>query len=153
MLVHVYSGYQYKNVHVLKALLFFSFLRSKTCKALEMMRPQPPMSSFSLMLWQMFWLLHGKHKLKLQTTFYESIQAFWKTPDFNHSNYWLFERIPAVPGTSINRGLTVQSSTTPDPGYQCESDVTIRHHKWEPRDQPFPSRWPQGINKQMCMKA
>ena len=32
-------------------------------------------------------------------------------------------------------------------------DVTIRHHKREPRGQPFHSRWPQGINKQMYMKA
>ena len=31
-----------------------------------------------------------------------------KTPDFDHSNYWLFERIPAAPGTLNNRGLTVQ---------------------------------------------
>ena len=29
------------------------------------------------------------------------------TPVFDHSNYRLFERIPAVPGTSNNRGLTV----------------------------------------------
>ena len=36
---------------------------------------------------------------------------------------------------------STQSSTTPDPGYQLESDnVTIRHHKREPRGQPFPSR-------------
>ena len=36
---------------------------------------------------------------------------------------------------------SIQSSTKPDPGYQWESDnVTIRHHKREPRDQPFPSR-------------
>ena len=49
---------------------------------------------------------------------------------------------------------SIQSSTTPDPGYQWESDnVTIRRHKREPRGQPLPSRWPQGINKQMCMKA
>ena len=35
----------------------------------------------------------------------------------------------------------IQSSTTPDPGYQWESDnITIRHHKREPRGQPFPSR-------------
>ena len=34
----------------------------------------------------------------------------------------------------------IQSSTTPDPGYQWESDnVTIRHHKREPRG-PFPRR-------------
>ena len=48
----------------------------------------------------------------------------------------------------------IQSSTKPDPGYQWESDnVTNTHHKQEPRGQPFPSRWPQGINKQTCMKA
>ena len=36
---------------------------------------------------------------------------------------------------------SLQSSTTPDPGYQWESDnVTIRHHKREPRGQPFLSR-------------
>ena len=29
-----------------------------------------------------------------------------KTPDFDHSNYRLFERIPEVPGTSNNQGLT-----------------------------------------------
>ena len=36
---------------------------------------------------------------------------------------------------------SIQSSTTPDPGYQLESDnFTIRHHEREPRGQPFPSR-------------
>ena len=36
---------------------------------------------------------------------------------------------------------SIQSSTTPDPGYQWESDnVTIRHHKRKPRGQPSPSR-------------
>ena len=36
---------------------------------------------------------------------------------------------------------SIQSITTPDPGYQWESDKnTIRHHKPEPRGQPFPSR-------------
>ena len=35
---------------------------------------------------------------------------------------------------------SIQSSTTPDPGHQWESDnVTIKHHKREPRGQPFPS--------------
>ena len=35
---------------------------------------------------------------------------------------------------------SIQSSTTPDPGYQWESDnVTIRHHKREPRGQPLPA--------------
>ena len=36
---------------------------------------------------------------------------------------------------------SIQSSTSSDPGYQWESDnVTIRHHKREPRGQPFPIR-------------
>ena len=36
---------------------------------------------------------------------------------------------------------STQLSTTPDPGYQWESDkFTARHHKREPRGQPFPSR-------------
>ena len=36
---------------------------------------------------------------------------------------------------------SIQSSNLPDPGYQWESDnFTIRHHKREPRGQPFPSR-------------
>ena len=48
---------------------------------------------------------------------------------------------------------SIQPSTTPDPRYQWESDnITIRHHKQEPRGQPFPSRWPQGINKQSAWK-
>ena len=42
--------------------------------------------------------------------FYESIRVFPKiseTTNFDHSNYQLFKRIPAVPGTSNNQGLTV----------------------------------------------
>ena len=36
---------------------------------------------------------------------------------------------------------SIQSRTIYDPGYQWESDnFTIRHHKREPRGQPFPSR-------------
>ena len=36
---------------------------------------------------------------------------------------------------------SIQSSTTPNPGYQWESEnFTIRHRKREPRGQPFPSR-------------
>ena len=35
---------------------------------------------------------------------------------------------------------SIQSSTTPDPGPQWESDkLTVRHHKREPRGQPFPA--------------
>ena len=49
---------------------------------------------------------------------------------------------------------SIQSITTPDPVYQWESDnFTIRHRKREPSGQPFPSRWPQGINKQARTKA
>ena len=43
-------------------------------------------------------------------TFFERSELFRKypkTPVFDHSNYRLFERIHAVPGTSNNRGLTV----------------------------------------------
>ena len=42
--------------------------------------------------------------------FYESIRALPKISKnsfFDHLNYRLFKRIPVVPGTSINRGLTV----------------------------------------------
>ena len=36
---------------------------------------------------------------------------------------------------------SIQSSTTPVPGYQWESDkLTVRHQKREPRGQHFPSR-------------
>ena len=36
---------------------------------------------------------------------------------------------------------SIQSSTTPDPGYQWKCDnVTIRQYKREPRGQPIPSR-------------
>ena len=36
---------------------------------------------------------------------------------------------------------SIQSSTTPEPGYQWERNkLTIRHHKREPRGQPFRSR-------------
>ena len=48
----------------------------------------------------------------------------------------------------------IQSSTTPDTGYESERDnFTIIHHKREPRCQPFSSRRPQGINKQKHTKA
>ena len=36
---------------------------------------------------------------------------------------------------------SIQSSNTPDLGYQLENDkLTVRHHKREPRGGPFPSR-------------
>ena len=35
---------------------------------------------------------------------------------------------------------SIQLSTTPNPGYQRKSDnFTFRHHKREPRGQPFPA--------------
>ena len=63
----------------------------------------------------MFRLLHGKREWKLQTIAkqwcsmksYELLRKYPKNPFFDHSNYRLFERIPVVPGTSNNRGLTV----------------------------------------------
>ena len=48
---------------------------------------------------------------------------------------------------------SIKSSTTPDKGYQSESDkLTVIHHKREARGQSFPSRWPQGSNKQTRTK-
>ena len=45
--------------------------------------------------------------------------------------------------TKVKNQKSIRSSTTPDPGYQYESvNVTIRHHRREPRGPPFPSRWP-----------
>ena len=36
---------------------------------------------------------------------------------------------------------SIQSSTTPNLGYQWESNkLTVKHHKREPRGQPFPGR-------------
>ena len=43
---------------------------------------------------------------------------------------------------------SIQSSTTPDQGYQWESDnVTIRHHKQEPRGQPFSRHQQTDVHK------
>ena len=55
----------------------------------------------------------------------------------------LFNNTPCLP--KLKSGCkdqeSIQSSTTYDPGYQWESDkITVRHHKREPRGQPFPSR-------------
>ena len=81
------------------------------------MRLQLPRSSFSLILWQMFRLYNyftdnasWSCGLWQTMTFKEGSELFQKypkTPVFDHSNYRLFERIHAVPGTSNNRGLTV----------------------------------------------
>ena len=34
-----------------------------------------------------------------------------------------------------------------------DTNGKIRLHKQEPRGQPFPNRWPQGINEQTRTKA
>ena len=61
----------------------------------------------------MFRLLHRKQELNMQTIkASELFRKYPKTSDFDHSNYRLFERIPAVPGTSNNRGFTVYQSWT-----------------------------------------
>ena len=48
----------------------------------------------------------------------ELFRKYPKTPVFDHSNYRLFERIPAVPGTSNNRSLTVGGWVINDTTYQ-----------------------------------
>ena len=65
-------------VDVNKDLIFFpAFLDLQSIRDDEATTPK---SSFSLMIWQMLRLLHGKHELKLQTgktmMFHESIRAF-----------------------------------------------------------------------------
>ena len=44
---------------------------------------------------------------------------------------------------------SIQSSNTSDPGYHgkvINSQLDITNEEREPRGQPFPSRWPRGIN-------
>ena len=68
------------------------------------------------MLWQIFTLLHRKNPVEnaksgQKLTFYESIRASQKisqTTNFDNPNYWLFERIFVVRGTSNNQGLAVE---------------------------------------------
>ena len=44
---------------------------------------------------------------------------------------------------------TIQSSTTPDPGYHMgKLKKYNKHHQQEPKGQPVPSRWPKGSNEQ-----
>ena len=70
--------------------------------------------------------------------------------DCFQDSFWIQDFIEHVESNKEGKDQeSIQSSTPPDPGYQWESDnVTIRNHKREPRGQAFPSRWPQGINKQ-----
>ena len=54
----------------------------------------------------------------------------------------------------VSKGAKIKNRYNQDPGYQWESDkLTVIHHKREPRGQPFPSRRPQGTNKQTRTKA
>ena len=58
----------------------------------------------------------------------ELFRKYPKTSDFDHSNYRLFERIPAVPGTSKNRGLTVDHQTRCDGPYlRIEIEIFSLH--------------------------
>ena len=68
----------------------------------------------------------------LDPNFFNTLIAFLK--DF-------FEKVDFESKKEGKDQKSIQSSTIPDPGYKWESDnVTIRHHKREPRGQPFPSR-------------
>ena len=43
---------------------------------------------------------------------------------------------------------SIQSSTTPEQECHMEKwQITIRHHKQMPREQPFSSRWPLDSNE------
>ena len=48
----------------------------------------------------------------------ELFRNFPETSNFDHSNYRLFERITAVPGTSNNRDLTVCFGCSKEPSYR-----------------------------------
>ena len=56
----------------------------------------------------------------------ELFRKYPKTPSFDHSNYRLLERIPAVPGTSNNRGLTVHEIWENKAHFWIENDSHIR---------------------------
>ena len=74
------------------------------------------------------------------TLAFAAVTQVWKSMKVQH----LAALGQVQPSESKKKGKyqeSIQSSTTPDPGYQWESDnFTIRHHKQEPRGQPFPSR-------------
>ena len=66
-------------------------------------------------------------------TFYERSELFRKypkTPVFDHSNYRLFERIHAVPGTSNNRGLTVLEKQITENSNKWEKPLLSKSHEW-----------------------
>ena len=62
------------------------------------------------MLRQTFPLLNQNAELKLQNLVIHGCEmnGVQKLPISNHTNYQLFERIPAVPVVSSNGGLTAQ---------------------------------------------
>ena len=54
----------------------------------------------------------------------------------------------------VSKGAKIRNRYNQVPGYQWESNkLTVINHKWKPRGQPFPSRWPQGRYKQMRKKG
>ena len=48
----------------------------------------------------------------------------------------------------MNRNNEVPPHLTQDIKWDCKNLTILKHHKREPRGQPFPSRWPQGGNEQ-----
>ena len=66
-----------------------------------------------------------------------------------YENYFVNIIDQQAPNKSKKEGKdqeSMQSSTN-------LTHYTKRHHKWEPKGLRFPSRWPQGINKQRRTKA
>ena len=51
-----------------------------------------------------------------------------------------------------NRCNQIPHLTQDTNGKVKKQQLTNRHHRREPKGQPFPSRWPQGINKQRARK-
>ena len=76
--------------------------------------------------------------LNIDNRYFEQmvIQIYPDEPQFNKTNSSDTESKKGGKGQE-----SIQSGTTPDPGYQWESDnFTVRHHKRESRSQPFLSR-------------
>ena len=74
-----------------------------------------------------------------------------------HSPSNLYISTSLVMSTSVlkvSKGAKIRNQYNQVPHLtQWESDeLTVRHHKQEPRGQPFPSRWPQGTFKQTHTK-
>ena len=91
------------------------------------------------MLWQMLDYIITSRKTRVEVansgktmTFYERSEHFRKYPKtsvFDHSNYRLFERIHAVPGTSNNRGLTVLKGLLLSGQVWTLTDLLLTHYR------------------------